>query len=213
MPLRRLIIAGLTTSLIAVVGLPIALLLTLTIAITAATAVEEAADQGPEPSAFAETDIPDGLVEIYRTAATECDGLDWTILAGIAKVESDHGRIFGGTSDAAGTIRPPIRGIALDGRPGIARIRDTDNGRLDGDTTWDRAVGPFQFIPTSWAIYGADTNGDDRADPNNLHDASAAAARHLCPTGTLTNIPRAIRRYNNSSAYVRKVLEVAETLH
>jgi hypothetical protein len=44
------------------------------------------------PSATATTDIPANYLALYRTAATNCPGLDWTILAAIGKIESDHGR-------------------------------------------------------------------------------------------------------------------------
>jgi len=61
---------------------------------------------------------------------------------------------------------------------------DTDGGMLDGDTTWDRAVGPFQFIPSTWARWKADGNADGVADPQNIEDAALAAGRYLCAGGT-----------------------------
>ena len=57
---------------------------------------------GPTPLAAA--DIPAGYLRDYETAATTCPGLDWTILAGVGKVESDHGR------DTAPSPRPVRRG-------------------------------------------------------------------------------------------------------
>ncbi len=54
---------------------------------------------------------------------------------------------------------PPVRGPALSGGA-FSAIRDTDGGRYDGDPVWDRAVGPMQFIPGTWRIWGADGNGD-----------------------------------------------------
>ena len=109
----------------------------------------------------------------------EC-GIRWTLLAAIGRVESNHGR-FGGAQlrdDGYGTR--PIRGIPLDGRPDVALIRDTDGGRLDGDTTYDRAVGPMQFIPSTWQSVGVDADGDGRRDPNNIFDAAQGAAVYLC---------------------------------
>ena len=44
----------------------------------------------------------------------------------------------------------------------------------------DRAVGPMQFLPASWARYGADGNGDGVRDPHQLDDAALAAAAYLC---------------------------------
>jgi hypothetical protein len=49
------------------------------------------ARQAP-PSSAARADIPTGYLALYRRAAPRCPGLDWSVLAGIGKVESDHGR-------------------------------------------------------------------------------------------------------------------------
>ena len=72
-------------------------------------------------------------------------------------------------------MSPRITGPPLDGR-GVASIPDSDGGRWDGDATWDRAVGPMQFIPTTWRSLGRDGNADRVADPNNLFDAAVSAA-------------------------------------
>ncbi|WP_447407116.1 lytic murein transglycosylase, partial [Clostridium perfringens] len=79
-----------------------------------------------------------------------------------------------------------IRGPALDG-DGVAAIADTDGGRWDGDTLWDRAVGPMQFIPDTWSRWGADGNGDGAADPNQIDDAALATARYLCGASAMTD--------------------------
>ncbi len=163
------------------------------------------------PSDDAIQDIPAVLLPIYMTAARTCPGLPWTVIAGIGKVESNHGRYGGATIGADGQISPPIIGIPLNGANGTAVIRDTDDGRLDNDVLWDRAVGPFQFIPSSWAIFGVDGNGDGAKDPHNVFDAVPAAVRHLCPDGQLTDLETAIFAYNRSSSYVQLVLEWANT--
>ena len=80
--------------------------------------------------------------------------LDWSLLAGIGRVESNHGRYGGSQVYADGSTSPHIVGLALNGAGNVASISDTDGGRLDGDTTWDRAVGPMQFIPSTWAVVG-----------------------------------------------------------
>ena len=78
--------------------------------------------------------------------------IPWTLLAGIGRVESDHGRYGGSVLGTDGLPRPAIRrGRAERPRPGCGDP-DTDNGRFDGDKVWDRAVGPMQFIPTTWAV-------------------------------------------------------------
>ena len=163
------------------------------------------------PSNEALADIPALLLQLFIAKAQQCEGLPWTVMAGISKVESDHGRFGGASIGPDGVVRPPIIGIALDGTNGTARIPDTDDGRWDSDTVWDRAVGPFQFIPSSWRIFGADGNNDGTADPHNVHDAVAAVRRHLCPDGRIVDIETAIFSYNHSQEYVRAVLEWAQT--
>jgi hypothetical protein len=110
-------------------------------------------------------------------------GIPWWLLAGIGRVESGHGTFSTSVLDPAGTASPPIIGIPLDGGNSTAVITDTDGGRLDFDTRHDRAVGPMQFIPSTWARYAADGNGDGIADPQNLYDAAHAAATYLCTAG------------------------------
>jgi membrane-bound lytic murein transglycosylase B len=167
-----------------------------------AAAVVEAEPEPPE--------IPPRFETVYRSAALACDGLSWEIVAGIARVESDHGRFGGGTPDPNGRVTPEILGIRLDGTNGTARVPDSDDGLLDGDWLFDRAVGPFQFIPTSWELYGLDADGDGVADPHDIDDAAPAAVRHLCPTGAFGSEREAVFNYNRSSVYVDAVLEAAQ---
>lgn len=157
--------------------------------------------------------IPGIALDAYHRATDrltiekpECE-MDWTILAGIGQVESNQGR---GRFDAQGNTIGRILGPRLDGSlPGTAVITDTDGGRFDGDTEYDRAVGPVQFIPSTWAVLGRDGNGDGVADPNNIYDGALAAATLLCGQGGSMGDPaartRAILAYNNSLAYVANV--------
>lgn len=138
-------------------------------------------------------------------------GLSWVTLAAVGSVESAHG-LFGGAAVAAdGTSSPAIIGPPLDGRPGVLAIADTDGGRYDGDTGWDRAVGPMQFLPTTWRSWGVDADGDGTARPQDIDDAAATAAVYLCgSTSTMTTGPgwwAAITTYNRSATYARTVLE------
>ena len=91
----------------------------------------------------------------------------------------------------------------------LALILDTDDGVLDGDTVYDRAVGPMQFIPTTWRLFDADGNGDGETDPQNIYDAALAAARYLCAsTSTMTTAAgeqRAYFAYNHDLDYSRNV--------
>ena len=144
------------------------------------------------------------------TIAADCV-VDWPIIAGIWKVESNHATTGGRTITTDGNVTPPLYGPTLDGSvPGTAVIPDTDGGLLDADPTWDRAVGPAQFLPGSWRAYGQDANRDGTADPHNVYDAALATVAHLCLTapGDYTNptdLARALRRYNNSEVYVTTV--------
>ena len=148
-----------------------------------------------------------------RRLASEDPGchLSWVAVAGIGRVESDHGRFGGAVLRADGRSDPPVVGIALDGN-GVAAIRDSDGGRLDGDPVHDRAVGPMQFIPTTWARYAADGDGDGVADPFALPDAALAAGRYLCRAGhgdlrTAGPWTSAVLAYNASTSYLRRVTE------
>lgn len=134
----------------------------------------------------------------------------WSVLAGIGRVESRHGTYGGARVRADGTTSRRIIGIALDGSPGVMAIPDTDGGALDGDPVYDRAVGPMQFIPSTWRMVRRDANGDGRMDPHNLYDSAAAAAVYLCRAGPRLDQPaplqRAILSYNRSHSYVEAVL-------
>jgi membrane-bound lytic murein transglycosylase B len=145
-----------------------------------------------------------------RSEDPDCE-LSWATLAGIGWVESRHGTIQGNSLDADG--RPAagaIIGVPLNGEGPVAAIRDSDGGALDGDTEWDRAVGPHQFIPTTWARYGVDGDGDGIADPQDIDDSALAAARYLCANGSpLTDAGewrRAVLTYNASEAYATDVV-------
>ncbi len=162
--------------------------------------------------------IPGVVLGAYQraeqTLATSQPGchLSWSVLAGIGRIESGHAR--DGRVDTAGNTLAPILGFPLDGSPGVAAIIDTDRGLLDQDTVWDRAVGPMQFIPTSWRSYGIDGNRDGLASPHNIYDATTAAGRYLCAGGSdLTDpahLQAAVFRYNHSATYVTIVLRWAQ---
>ena len=158
--------------------------------------------------------IPGIMLEAYIRAeqalavSNPTCGITWSVLASIGRIESNHAR--GGAVDDLGNTIRPILGPQLAGGPGMAAIRDTDGGRLDGDTVWDRAVGPMQFIPGTWARYSADGDGDGNASPHNVYDATKAAANYLCASGEdlrdQAALARSIFRYNHSDAYVANVL-------
>ncbi|GAA3631790.1 hypothetical protein C8D88_1011502 [Lentzea atacamensis] len=168
------------------------------------------------------TDIPLRAVHAYAAAdlamqreAPACR-ISWATLAGIGRVESRHGNINGSRLQDNGLPTRPIIGIPLDGSPGLRAIRDTDGGRLDGDTTWDRAVGPMQFIPGTWNRWAKRAAGDGQpADPQNIDDAALTAARYLCgggarDLGTGQGWWAAVMAYNNSVQYGQSVFSGAD---
>ncbi|OKJ56396.1 lytic transglycosylase domain-containing protein [Streptomyces sp. CB02115] len=160
----------------------------------------------------AEAGIPASILAAYKqaeqTVATTDPAcrLPWQLLAAIGKVESGQAR--GGRVDTNGTTTSPILGPALNGQ-GFALIKDTDGGAYDGDAVHDRAVGPMQFIPSTWASWGQDANGDGRKDPNNIYDAALAAGRYLCANdrdlAVAADLDKAVLSYNRSTEYLRTV--------
>lgn len=148
--------------------------------------------------------------ELQRQTDPAC-GISWTMLAGIGRKESFHGRINSTSINQDGTLSKPIIGVPLDGSPGFRAVKDTDKGVMDQDTTWDRAVGPMQFIPTTWKRYAVRVSGDGQpADPQQVDDAAATAARYLCAVGDneLTSPQgwwKAVMTYNESVSYARDV--------
>jgi hypothetical protein len=169
----RLPIAG---ALVAGVGAMVVTLLLM--GLTALAAVSGApgsvAAQSPGVSAAARAQIPSEYLRLYQQAAARY-GLDWSILAGIGKVECDHGR---------------------DHDPSCTR---------EGAINSAGAGGPMQFLSLTWARYGVDGNGDGRADRWDPADAIFAAARYLRAAGAPADYSKAIFAYNHAGWYVAEV--------
>jgi murein DD-endopeptidase MepM/ murein hydrolase activator NlpD len=185
----------------------------LVVATIAAGGQETSSDCGGVSSGISDVaagDIPAVALAAYQNAG-KATGIDWVYLAGIGKVESNHGSFGGAVLGADGSITPPIIGIPLNGSNGTQKILDTDGGQWDGDTVYDRAVGPMQFIPSTWATAGKDGNADGVNDPNNLFDAILATAYNLKANGAPGDMRAAIFAYNHSDAYVDKVMQIAGT--
>jgi Transglycosylase SLT domain len=126
------------------------------------------------PSALAEAEIPPLYLSLYEQAARRY-GLDWAILAGIGKVECDHGR----DPDPSCTRRGIVNSAG--------------------------AGGPAQFLASTWAEYGVDADGKgppDRWDPT---DAIYGMANYLRASGAPRNYRKAIYAYNHASWYVGEV--------
>ena len=123
-------------------------------------------------------DIPPEYLAQYR-AWSEAYGLDWTVLAGVGKVESDHGAY--GT---AGCIPGP-------------------------PTAYGQAYGPMQFLPSTWKYYGVDADGDGYVDSCDYQDAIPATADYLARYGAPEDYYSALYAYNHSDRYVGAVLNEA----
>lgn len=159
------------------------------------------------------TGIPTPALRAYADAQISrvggCD-IGWTTLAGIGWVESHHGTIDGRSLTVDGRSEPPIIGVALDGVGPVAAIRATpESTAWHGDPTWEHAVGPMQFLRSSWEPWAADGDGDGVMDPHDLDDAAATAARYLCASGhdldSGTTWASAIHSYNHAQEYVDAV--------
>ena len=136
----------------------------------------------PGASANAVADIPADMLALYQRAATaDCDGLPWTVLAAIGKVESDHGR---------STLPGVHSGANSAGAQGSMQFLPATFA------AYNRPVPPGGANPPS---------------PYDPVDAVHAAARYLCASGARAgrDIPGAIWRYNHSAAYVHQVLTIA----
>lgn len=158
------------------------------------------------------TGIPPRALEAYGLAQLVVARLDpachlsWVTVAGLARIESDHGRYRGSAVQPDGEVLPPVVGVPLDGTHGNASIPGTG-----GDSA--RARGPLQFIPSTWARWGTDAHGGGRADVDDIDDAAVTAGRYLCADGrdvaTGAGWTAAVLSYDESADYVRRVFTAA----
>jgi len=187
-------------------------------AIVQVRATTESATTGPGAvsTPTSNFDIPRVALAAYQHAANVLASVDsgcrisWTLLAAIGKVESDNGSYQDSRLDTRGVEQPALFGPVLDGRNGFAAIADTDAGTLDHNTRWDRAVGPMQFLPSTWRVVAVDGDGDGTRNPQDIDDAALAAAVYLCAghqdLATVAGARAAALRYNHSTSYAALVL-------
>src|SRR5699024_256778 len=111
----------------------------------------------------------------------QCPGTRGPILVGVGSVESVHGATVAiareGTADLR-FIGPRLDGSGVGGI--LTRHYGSDDGRWDGDTEYDRAVGVTQHLPANWDKYGVDATGSGEAEPHNVHDSVASTAVEPC---------------------------------
>ena len=157
------------------------------------------------------TDIPRMVLDAYQRAALAVQAkgchLAWWGLAGIGKVESDHGRDQHAHLAPNGDLVPHIVGVPLTGRNGTVLVQAGD--------AFAHAEGPMQFIPSTWLAWGQDGNGDGIEDVDNIYDATLGAAMYLCASSldleTDDGLKVAYRSYNHSDDYVTEVLAYAKS--
>ncbi|GAB3677460.1 peptidoglycan DD-metalloendopeptidase family protein [Saccharopolyspora tripterygii] len=137
-----------------------------------------------QPSLAALADIPGNYLTLYQQAAPACPGLDWSILAAIGKIETDHGRL-----DVEGVHSG--ENFAHAGGP-MQFLQPTFNSVI--------------------AEHPPPPGGSAPPSRYNPHDAIYAAAAYLCDSGAGDgrDLYRAIFTYNNADWYVRKVLDQAD---
>jgi hypothetical protein len=133
-----------------------------------------AGSQSTGISAMAQSQIPPEYLRLYRQAAARY-GLDWSIIAGIGKVECDHGR---------------------DPAPSCTQ---------EGAVNSAGAGGPMQFLVSTWARYGVDADGRGTADRWDPADAIFGAANYLRASGAPGDYTKAIFAYNHAIWYVAEV--------
>jgi membrane-bound lytic murein transglycosylase B len=163
------------------------------------------------------TGIPRPAVRAYADATLRLGrsrpacGLSWTTLAGLGWVESQHGTIGGRVLHRDGRPSRPVVGPSLDGADGLAALPASGPRGTSG---WQRALGPLQFLQSSWARWRADGDRDGVEDVDDLDDAAYAAGRYLCAGGAdLTTGPgwsAALFSYNHAVSYVNAVYAAAQ---
>ncbi len=165
----------------------------------------------PEPPVFTQgrrklvdAGVPDLAAKAYLNASVrvhedhpEC-AVPPEVLVAFGRQESDHGRVV--EWDDTGHSRTILRGYANTGD-------DTDQGELDGDTDADWAVGPMQFIPTTWKHFAQDGDGDGKAEPGDYYDSALTAAWHICSLvgafPSIADIQAAWDQYDTTVRYAR----------
>jgi len=93
----------------------------------------------------------------------------------------------------------------------IGQIESADGTNIGPSSAG--ALGPMQFLPSTWALWGIDGFGDT-GPPNvlNPYDAVPSAARLLCADGAAAggrSLYNAIFDYNHADWYVNEVLALA----
>jgi hypothetical protein len=139
---------------------------------------EGTGDGSFSPSAGALADIPAAYLAIYRATGAKY-GLDWTYLAAIGSIETNHGRL------RAPGVTSGVNAFGCCAGPMQFMITGAGGG--------------------TWGAYGVDGNGDGKRSPYDPADAIPAAAKYLKASGAPKDWGPAIFAYNHAGWYVRAV--------
>jgi hypothetical protein len=130
--------------------------------------------------------VPARAAQAYQAAAGRCPGLDWTLLAAVGAVETNHGQHAASSLDpGTGEARPWIFGPALDGAHGTAALPIGEWAEWWGLTgPWQQAVGPMQFLPATFDAHAVDADRDGITNPHDIDDSATAAAAYICASAS-----------------------------
>ncbi|MBB2913462.1 cell wall-associated NlpC family hydrolase [Streptosporangium becharense] len=149
---------------------------------------ERLAQAADDQSETATSDIPEEYLKLYREHGKKI-GVQWNVLAGVGKRETDHGR----------STLPGVRsGTNYAGAAGPMQFLIS---------TWGGK--PKIKIPSTFNGYASDGDGDGWADVYNPADAILGAAKMLKRNGAPENVRRSLFVYNRAWWYVDQVMEIA----
>ncbi len=161
--------------------LPLITLLLAAASLDLPTQLGDAAGLRGVPTSLAERDIPPGYLALYAGAARSCPGLPWSVLAGIGKVESDHGR----------SASPGVRSSANSaGAEGPMQLLPRTFARYAVDASPSRPPSPY-----------------DPADA--IYAAARMLCANGARGGSSPGLKQAISAYNHAAGYVTEVLSWA----
>ncbi len=139
---------------------------------------------------FTEQDLSDSIsnLEYYNSVQTDCSitGVGSVPVSSTlpATVPEPHRTLFAQAASAFNTNPQYLAALFLD-----------ENGNIwkNFDTVWPTsgagAIGPMQFLQTTWGAYGVDGNNDGTADIRNIFDAVHSAANMAAKNGIRTDSP------------------------
>jgi len=173
-------------------GVPLLLLLLVVIVTASTTSLCSPSSSSPAtvsaPSKEALSDIPGNYLRSY-VAAGQKYGLDWSILAGIGSIETNHGRL------KAPGVTSGVNAFGCCGGPMQFYFKPYE-GRLRAN----------EKNTSTWGAMGVDGNGDGFKTVWDPEDAIPSAARYLKASGAPGDWQRAIFAYNRAQWYVDDVL-------